>query len=349
MNKKGFVRLMALSLALLLSIGGLVGCSDNNSASTSETSSTSSAGSSSVDLSDKRIAFISASNQYDFFVYMGAKVQQIAKEYGITVDMFDAEADVTKEIDLMSQCITQGYDCIIVGPVDSEALVASTQEAIDAGILVINYDSYMEGVDVYARIGSDNEDLGRQAGEYAVEYLTEKYGEVKGNITILTFPSLETMNSRTEGFISAFDDYPDVTIKEESLTLCDAETGQALTDNLLIANGEGTIDIIFGANAGVVIGANSAVESAGRSEIAVIGIDDEQGELDAISEGGTFKATVAQDGVTIGEESINAAIKALQGEKSGDITVPGTLVTTDNVDEFLQNVQNTKDELESYK
>ena len=326
--------------------------SSNSADSTSSSSSGESADTSSAsadgDVSGKKIAFISASNQFDFFVYMGAKVKQICEERGIEVDMLDANTNVTTESDLMAQAVITGYDAIIMGPVDSQALVPAVEEAIEAGIPVINYDSFMEGVDVHARVGSDNQNLGRIAGDYAVEFLEEKYGEVKGNIIVLTYPALETMNSRTAGFLSAFEEYPDVTIQEEELRQCDAETGQTMTDNLLIANPSGSVDIIFGANAGVIIGANAAVEAAGRDDVALIGIDSEQGELEAIASGGVFKATVAQDNIAIGEASIEAAISALQGEKTGDVVIPGILITADNVEEYMENDAAVKEELAPY-
>ena len=116
--------------------------SSNSADSTSSSSSGESADTSSAsadgDVSGKKIAFISASNQFDFFVYMGAKVKQICEERGIEVDMLDANTNVTTESDLMAQAVITGYDAIIMGPVDSQALVPAVEEAIEAGIPVIN-------------------------------------------------------------------------------------------------------------------------------------------------------------------------------------------------------------------
>ena len=165
--------------------------------------------------SAKKVAYISAANQFDFFVYIGAEIKKVGEENGVQVDMFDAALDVSKEADLMSQAILQKYDAIIVGPVDTQALIPSIKEANDAGIPVINYDSFIEGAEVYARVGSGNKDMGKTAGEYAADMLKEKYGEVKGNVIVLSYPALETMNQRNEGFIEALKEYPDVTIKEE--------------------------------------------------------------------------------------------------------------------------------------
>ncbi|MFR1008658.1 MAG: substrate-binding domain-containing protein [Ruminococcus sp.] len=89
--------------------------------------------------SAKKVAYISAANQFDFFVYIGAEIKKVGEENGVQVDMFDAALDVSKEADLMSQAILQKYDAIIVGPVDTQALIPSIKEANEAGIPVINY------------------------------------------------------------------------------------------------------------------------------------------------------------------------------------------------------------------
>ena len=297
--------------------------------------------------SAKKVAYISAANQFDFFVYIGAEIKKVGEENGVQVDMFDAALDVSKEADLMSQAILQKYDAIIVGPVDTQALIPSIKEANDAGIPVINYDSFIEGAEVYARVGSGNKEMGKTAGEYAADMLKEKYGEVKGNVIVLSYPALETMNQRNEGFIEALKEYPDVTIKEETVEECTAEGGQKLTDNLLIANPEGTLDIIYGSNAGVALGALASVSSAGREDIALVGIDNEEGH--ALKDGRYYKATVAQDSYSIGEEAMNAALSAIEGKKTGDVVVPGILVTADNVEDYLTDDQAKKDELEEYK
>ena len=52
------------------------------------------------------------------------------------------------------------------------------------------------------------------AQEKIISVMKEKYGEVKGNVIVLSYPALETMNQRNEGFIEALKEYPDVTIKE---------------------------------------------------------------------------------------------------------------------------------------
>ena len=144
----------AASLVLsLVMVMGMAGGSMEKEAKEPEETATKADG-------EKRIAFISPANQFYFFVYIGAEIKKIGEEKGVQVDMFDAALDVNKEADLMSQAVLQEYDAIIVGPVDTEALVPSIKEANDAGIPVINHDSFVEGAEVYARVGSGNKEMG---------------------------------------------------------------------------------------------------------------------------------------------------------------------------------------------
>lgn len=336
-----------LSLAMVM---GMAGCSMEKETTEPEKETTEpEKETAEKDDGEKRVAFISPANQFDFFVYIGAEIKKIGEEQGIQVDMFDAALDVNKEADLMSQAVLQKYDAIIAGPVDTEALVPSIKEANEAGIPVINYDSFVDGAEVYARVGSGNKEMGAMAGEYAVKMLKEKNGEAKGNVIVLSYPALETMNQRNAGFIEVMEEYPDIVVKEETVEECTAEGGQKLTDNLLISNPEGSLDIIYGSNAGVALGALASVSSANRKDVALVGIDNEEGQLNALKDGDFYKATIAQDSYSIGENAMNAAIAAINGEKTGDVVVPGILVTAENVDEYLADDQAKKDELESYK
>lgn len=83
--------------------------------------------------------------------------------------------------------------------------------------------------------------------------------------------------------------------------------------------------------------------------MALIGIDNEEGQLNALKDGRYYKATIAQDSYSIGEEAMKAAMKAMDGEKTGDVVVPGVLVTADNVEQYLKDDTSKKEELSSYK
>ena len=288
------------------------------------------------DLSDKKVALVLFGTTFDFFVYIGAKANQVAEENGVQVDILSAN-DVTKAADLMTQTVTSKYDAVIT--IGVEMFLPSYQEINEAGIPLITYDSFIDGMDTYARVGSNNYDLGAQGAEGAIQYLEENELLDK-EVIVLNCPEAETMNQRSLGFIETLTEkYPDIQIDRHDLSSMQstAEGSQTYLDNLLVSKPRDSVSIVWAANAGMAMGAIAAVEVADRSEIGVMGIDNEEGQLTALQSGAIYKSTVAQQPVKIGEECMLAAIRALKGEKTGDVVVPGQVITSENVDEFLEN------------
>ncbi len=70
-----------------------------------------------------------------------------------------------------------------------------------------------------------------------------------------------------------------------------------------------------------------------NKRIVIVGIDANPQARDAISQGGNFEASIAQDFVGIGSATANAIGRAMSGEeiKSKVIYVPTVLITSANV------------------
>lgn len=296
----------------------------------------------------KKIFFINVWRALDFFVNIEASVKRAAEEMGFEITCVDANLDYVKTADYVSQAVIQGYDVIMI---DGDAsLIPAAEEAMAAGVTVINYDTWIGTENITALVASNNQDMGRLDGEYAVELLKEKYdGEVKGVVYYINFP-VSSMQERVSGFVSVMEQYPDVELVEIVPSEEVIEVVQKLVENVLIANPEGTIDMIFGANSTTSMGAIAAVTSANRTDLMVLGIDDEEGQMTELqTEGSCYYATVAQDPIAIGQLCVEAAAKALNGEEVEDISVPAVLVTKDNVAEYLATNAADKEALAPYK
>jgi ribose transport system substrate-binding protein len=102
----------------------------------------------------------------------------------------------------------------------------------------------------------------------------------------------------------------------------------------------GSIAAVWAAWDQPALGALQAIEGAGREKegIVIVGIDANPQALDAISKGGNFEASVAQDFNGIGR-TVGSLVETYLGK--GKITqktvyVPTKLVTAANVAEFLK-------------
>lgn len=315
---------------------------------TSATTETSADPAAATDLSGKKVALVLFGTNFDYFVYIGASAKKTAEEAGIQLDVLNA-SDFVDLSEKVSQVGTIKYDaCIVIG---LPAIMADYQALGEAGIPVITYDSMVDGFDFSARVGSDNYVLGTQAAEEAIKYL-ESLDEINGEVICLNCPEGETMNSRARGFMDTIAArFPELTVNEQKLGATDstAEGAQTYVDNLLVGKPKGAVCVIFGANAGMAMGATAACSIAGRDEIALFGIDNEAGQLQDLENGTYYKATVAQQSVKIGQECMRAAIAAVQGESLGDIGLPGIVVTPETVADFIAQQDKEYEALAPYK
>ncbi|MDP3208663.1 MAG: substrate-binding domain-containing protein, partial [Rhodoglobus sp.] len=91
-----------------------------------------------------QVAFISfaVANTYD--EPMLAEVERVAAENNIEITVFDGNLDPNLQVTLIQDVIASGqYDGMITQPVFGPALVDVVQQAIDAGITVVNIDQIL--------------------------------------------------------------------------------------------------------------------------------------------------------------------------------------------------------------
>ena len=71
---------------------------------------------------------------------------------------------------------------------------------------------------------------------------------------------------------------------------------------------------IFGTNEGSAIGAGKGVKESKKSGVVIIGFDSGKAQKDMIQDG-TIAGAITQNPVGIGYKTVEAAVKALKGEK----------------------------------
>ncbi|MEA5004261.1 MAG: substrate-binding domain-containing protein, partial [Christensenella sp.] len=114
---------------------------------------------------------------------------------------------------------------------------------------------------------------------------------------------------------------------------------------------EGTLDIVYGANATNAVGVISATEAAGRTDYDIIGVDDDPEILNAISRNGVTAATVVQAPIEMGKLAVQIAVKAAKGETidESEIATPLTVVTRDTYADFMKTYEQNQKDIEAYK
>lgn len=314
-------KILAILLVLVLSIGVFTACGNDDSNN----------GGGSSDA--KRIGFAQCNMNDTFQTYIVDAAKEKAKEYGWKVDVQDAREDVVTQQDQVNTMIEQGYDAIIVVPVDTAAMDPITEAVTNAGIPLIYVNRNPYGTDnppegVYY-VGSQEV----VAGELQAEFLIDQMGEEGGVAILMGILSNEGALKRTEGVESVLKNYPNVKLLAKETGEWQADKGMAITENWLTTYGD-NLNAILANNDEMALGAVQALEAAGRTDVIVTGVDAIPNAKNMVAEG-KMSATVLQDGVGQGAGAIEV-INGIFSESNPDPIkwVDFVLLTPENVAEY---------------
>ncbi|MEE9322768.1 MAG: sugar ABC transporter substrate-binding protein [Granulosicoccus sp.] len=250
----------------------------------------------------------------EFFQNMleGAEAHELKRgDYELRAVGMQNETDFESQINAVDNFITQGVDAIVIAPADSRAMVRPLKKAIEAGITVINFDVSLDeeakkqqGVEL-AFVGPDN----RGGAKLAGDALGEKLGSGAKVVIIEGNPGADNANERRLGF--------EASVEEFGLELLDSRTAHWETEeantvfsNMLTAHPD--IQGVMAANDSMAIGVVKALESAGRSDIVVVGFDNIPAVGPMIKDG-RMLATVDQFGQAMAANSIDMALDVIAG------------------------------------
>lgn len=256
--------------------------------------------------SGKTIGFVISTQANPFFVTLKEGAEAKAKELGMELIVLDSQDDSAKAAANMEDLITKKVDLILLNPTDSDAIVNSVTAANEAGIPVITVDRASNGGEVATYIASDNVAGGKMAGEFIIEKLGGK-GKV---VELEGIPGTNAATERGKGFNEAIGGTELEVVAKQTANFDRAE-GLSVMENILQSQPE--IDAVFAHNDEMALGALEAIKASGRN-IIVVGFDATDDALAAVK-AGDMAATVAQQPDLIGKMGVEAAHKALSGEK----------------------------------
>jgi len=334
----GFIA-AALALAACSSSGG--SSSSSSSASSAATSSSSASG------KTYNVAYLSYAVANDYDKGMLANAQAVAAKNGIKITVFDAANSSNTQYSQMQTAISSGkYQGIITQPIVGTALVPLVQQAIAAGIKVVNMDQIL---------GSNLRTAAPQVTGLSGNAVFNPYngGVTDGKLSAEACEALKANpcdvgflydvkasnldGAVHAGFLVGLATDPNAKITNTGQT--NFSQAQALTasQNMLTANPN--LDVIWGSDQGAE-GAASAVAQAGKQgKVLIVG-----------GGGGSIAIADVKSGVLFGElynapategkVAMQMMAKALTtGQSSGGVDVAATFpdngaITKANVDKF---------------
>ena len=210
---------------------------------------------------------VSQCSQDDWREKMNDEVKrEIMFHEDAVVEIRSADDNNQKQIEDIKYFADNGFDILIVSPNEAAELTPVIKEVYENGMPVIIFDRNINGDTYTARIGVDDEGLGRSAAHYAVHMK----GKDAKAIEIFGLRGSTPAEGRHQGFSKEF-------AREGGHLLASVaanwnkEDAVPVVDSLL--NIYPDVDLIFAHNDRMAIGASEVARRHGRGDITIIGID----------------------------------------------------------------------------
>jgi ribose transport system substrate-binding protein len=272
------------------------------------------------DAGGKRIGVTLLTREHEFYRQLEAGLRDAADKQGYTLIITSGDFDLVKQQSQIENFIVQGVDAIIVCPADSKGIGPAIDRANQAKIPVFTADIAAQGGQVVAHIASDNLSGGRLAADFIAKALNSQ-----GAVGIIGQQEVQSGLDRETGFKAEMQKYPNIKIVS-------VLNGGGVRDRALKAaedmlQGNPGIKAIFGINDDSALGALSATEARGRTDLVIVGYDATPEAVQAIQRGSALKADVAQQPKDLGARTIDAIHTYLTGgQVDKSIAVPVKIV-----------------------
>jgi ABC-type sugar transport system substrate-binding protein len=214
---------------------------------------------------ETKIAFVPMSTAGDPNILAKEAADDLSSIYtNMKIEFFDAGYDATKQNQIISDCIAQGYDAIVMEVTDSVVLSPTIKQAEEAGIPVITMNVGCEEVHTL-HIENSSYNSGEVAGKAMVEAMGQD-----GKVIVLDVPAeLQAVSLFGQGYV----DYVTANSKYEivdrqNIAGFSKEEANTVMRDLLTKYDE--IDAVYCVADDVAAGAAQAIEAAGRGGEGII-------------------------------------------------------------------------------
>jgi ribose transport system substrate-binding protein len=271
---------------------------------------------------------------------IAAKAQEAADQWDDVEFRLVEAADADSQASQIQTLINEEPDALVVLPYDGEQLTPVAEQAMEAGIPVINVDRLFASPDAArATILGDNYEIGVKAAEFLAEQL-----DCEGNVVeIQGIAGISVTTDRTQGFADTIEELCGNGINIVAQQPADflPDMGLEVMEAILQANDD--IDAVYTHDDDMAEGVVAAIENAGREdEMILTGAGGSCAAFDRIESGGLYAATYLYS-PTMAGSAVNMARLIAQGRGFSDliepevpsqIVVPPTEVSQDNVDDL---------------
>lgn len=284
-----------------------------------------------ADTKDIGIVSISATEANNARYIQG--VIDAAAEFGWTVTVTDCDGSVDDANAAITNLVTRGVDYIIdmVFPVTS--LNTGLLNAKEANIPVATWGGGF-GDGVWMANGS--------GGPHAIPVVNKMVEDItgKGDILALTYHTGQVCREREEEMDKILTSYSNINVTKNEVDIPGyIQDGMDYTNAWIASRPEGDTNYaIWGCWDDPALGAMAALKQMDRKDVHIYGENGNADAIQAIKEG-WMTATIWQDSYAEGKAAIAEFVLMLDlgdAYEKGFKEIPGIVVTSENVDTFMQ-------------
>lgn len=247
--------------------------------------------------------------------------------------LYDGLTDPITQVNLIEDAINNGANFVVFLPAEAEGSAPVVTRCAEAGIPIVVVNSKTNNTDELANayVGSDDVEAGEIMANYVKEMVKDggKYAHMMGIV------GNSAQMQRGEGIANIMDEDPTWESVGDFAADWSADKAVQFATDVITQYGD-DIKAVICDNDDMSSAVQAYMNSIGREDVVCIGVDGNAGPLAMVKEG-TLGATVLQDGAKQVETAIALIPDILAGkEVEKDVMVPFTLVTKDNVDEYLK-------------
>lgn len=258
-------------------------------------------------LAKETIALVVSTLNNPFFVSLKEGAQKEADKLGYNLVVLDSQNNPAKELANVQDLSVRGTKLLLINPTDSDAVGNAVKMANQANIPVITLDRVAAQGKVVSHVASDN----RLGGKMAGDYIAKRLGDSAKIIELAGIAGTSAARERGEGFKTAADAHKFVVLASQPADF-DRTKGLNVMQNLLTAHPD--VQAVFAQNDEMALGAMRALQTAGKSDVVVVGFDGTADGVKAV-QSGKLAATVAQQPEQIGVIGVQTADKVLKGQQ----------------------------------
>ncbi|MCP1438959.1 ribose transport system substrate-binding protein [Erwinia persicina] len=258
-------------------------------------------------MAKETLALVVSTLNNPFFVSLKEGAQKEADKLGYNLVVLDSQNNPAKELANVQDLAVRGTKLLLINPTDSDAVGNAVKMANQANIPVITLDRVAAQGKVVSHVASDN----RLGGKMAGDYIAKRIGDQAKIIELAGIAGTSAARERGEGFKTAADAHKFVILASQPADF-DRTKGLNVMQNLLTAHPD--VQAVFAQNDEMALGAMRALQTAGKSDVVVVGFDGTADGVKAV-QGGKLAATVAQQPEQIGVIGVQTADKVLKGQQ----------------------------------